>query len=58
MIALAVGGACSWVITSSDWYHVPRFWLVVMVAVEILVGVVVVVMVMVVVVGVGMDVVL
>lgn len=56
MIALAVGGACSWVITSSDWYYVPRLWLVVMVAVEILVGVVVVVMV--VVVGVGMDVVL
>lgn len=53
MIALAVGGACSWVITSSDWYYVPRLWLVVMVAVEILVGVVVVV-----VVGVGMDVVL
>lgn len=57
MIALAVGGACSWVITSSDWYYVPRLWLVVMVAVEILVGVGVVV-VMVVVVGVGMDVVL
>lgn len=54
MIALAVGGACSWVITSSDWYYVPRLWLVVMVAVEILVGVVVVMVVE----GVGMDVVL